>query len=276
MKILFQRFAISTLTLLLACNGNQGAADTQSEAEATVEAPQPEPSPIPMVAAMNEAHHVEDFKDKEVIAFDIELFFGGNKRLDGTVYAKTNSTGVRIERADGATLVYDGEQVYKTPADADWQGARFDIFTWQYFFMAPFKFTDPGTNWEPMADATMDGETYACAKLTFEPGTGDAPDDWYIAYKDQETDRLQGLAYIVTFGGKEQEEAEVEPHGITYHDYETVDGVPIAKTWKFWLWTEEEGMKMDQTIGEATISNVRFVDAGDLFATPENSQEVTL
>lgn len=272
MKILFKFLSITVLFFLVACGGNQNVAESETqETEALAEA-----TMIPIVAAMDEAHKVDAFHQKDAIAFDIELYFGGQKRMEGTVYSKTNSTGMRIERLDGTALVYDGEKVYQTPANAEWQGARFDIFTWQYFFMAPFKFNDPGTNWVPMADAMMNDQAYASAKLTFDSGTGDAPDDWYIAYQDKETDLLEGLAYIVTFGGKEQTEAEAEPHAITYHDYEMVDGIPIAKTWKFWMWTQEGGFQMDKTIGEANITNVRFVDAGNLFSTPENGAEVTL
>ncbi len=202
------------------------------------------------------------------------LYFGGSKRLEATITALTNSTKVRLDRADGLSLIYDGHTVYQSPASAEYGGARFDIFTWQYFFMAPFKFSDPGANWEYLGDKQLQGKSYEAAKLTFEAGTGDAPDDWYIAYKHPDTHRLFSMAYIVTFN-KSREKAEEEPHAITYHDYEEVDGVPFATRWQFWMWTEARGI-FDQ-LGRAEIANVRFLDPDPIFFTVgEDAKEVPL
>lgn len=271
MKNLLTLIPFAMVLLWSACSGNQKTDKTSAE---TTTSGVPQPEMLPAIASMDAAHHVSEFHQKPAIAFDIELFFGGQKRMTGKVYSATNSSGIRVEKNDGTTLIYDGKKVWQLPADAENPSARFDMFTWQYFFMAPFKFNDPGTNWTAMPDATMNGKTFACAKLTFDKGTGDSSNDWYIAYQDQDTKLLDGLAYIVTFGGKPQETAEEAPHAITYADYTDVDGIPIATTWKFWSWTPEKGMQ-DQ-IGEANISNIHFVEIGDLFATPENGKEVSL
>jgi hypothetical protein len=44
-------------------------------------------------------------------------------------------------------------------------------------------------------------------KLSFESGTGDAPDDWYVVYADKATNLIEKL-HIVT---KMSEEAEKKP-----------------------------------------------------------------
>ena len=52
--------------------------------------------------------------------------------------------------------------------------------------------------------------------MTFDRGIGDAPDDWYVVYKDNNSDLLAALVYIVTGGGTSVEVAEEDPHTITY------------------------------------------------------------
>ena len=49
-------------------------------------------------------------------------------------------------------------------------------------------------------------------KISFDAGVGDAPDDWYIAFTDDQG-RMDALGYIVTYS-KSQEEAEARPQ---YH-----------------------------------------------------------
>lgn len=272
MKLAHWSFLGIFLFLIYSCTNSSTPSSDYSE-EAAVQEMLPEVTALPIVEQLEAAHKVNLFRQKKAISFDIELYFGGSKRLDGTLITTTGSDGIRIEREDGSVLGYDGEQVWLSPADRDLGGARFAVFTWQYFFMAPFKLSDPGTNWEALEDMILDGEAHTTAKLTFDSDTGDAPDDWYIAYKDKTTNLLDALAYIVTFRAS-QEKAEEEPHAITYHDYQEVDGIPIAMEWKFWLWTEEKGI-FDQ-LGEAKISNVKFVEVGEgYFSAPEDSKEVS-
>lgn len=229
---------------------------------------------LPIVENIEKATKAEAFHRKEAISFDIELYFGGKKRLDGKILSKTNSTGIRMDLKNGITLIYDGEKVVQSPANETYKSARFDIFTWQYFFLAPFKLSDPGTNWEELEEMPYNGKMANAARLTFDQNTGDAPEDWYIAYQDKESGLLDALAYIVTYG-KSKEKAEAEPHAITYHDYEAVEGVQFATNWKFWMWTTEQGF-FDQ-LGEATISNIQFVDDSEKdFSIGENAKIIEL
>jgi len=108
------------------------------------------------------------------------------------------------------------------------------------------------------------------AKLTFEKGTGDAPDDWYIVYKNPKTNVLEGAAYIVSFG-KGVEEAEKEPHAIKFNDFTIVEGIPLATNWTFHLWTDVDGY--GGQIGEVKLKNIKFLeDTEALFNRPENSK----
>jgi len=215
------------------------------------------------------AHNKTDWDNKRAVSFDISLSFGGQERLNGKVTSLTNSSKIRIDKKNDTQLIYDGNKVYLCPANAEAKGARFDMFTWQYFFSIPFKLTDPGTKWETLESVELNGNPYDLGKLSFEKNIGDAPDDWYVIYQERQSGLLHAAAYIVTFG-TEQEKAEQNPHAIVYSNYKVVEGIPIATKWFFHNWNSTEGFG-DQ-LGEATISNVVFFNAKDsLFEKPENS-----
>ncbi len=205
------------------------------------------------------AHQVAAFRNHDYIEMDLELYFRGKLRFNGRLVSSTNSREILLERQDGATLYFDGQDVWKAPAGSDWKGARFDIFTWQYFALAAYKLGDPGTNWELLEPQSWENIEYNRAKLTFDSGVGDAPDDWYIAYTQPGNDFLYALAYIVTYGGRSADEAE--PHAITYTDYQPVNGIPFAHRWEFWMWYEDS--ELGEQLGEANITNVRFFQQGE-------------
>tara|TARA_R100000935_G_scaffold58622_1_gene96599 strand:- start:2218 stop:3090 length:873 start_codon:yes stop_codon:yes gene_type:complete len=228
---------------------------------------------VAFAKGIESAHNKTDWNNKRAVSFDISLSFGGQERLNGKVTTLTNSSKVRIDKKNGSQLIYDGNEVYLCPANADAKGARFDMFTWQYFFAIPFKLTDPGTKWEPMESVQLNGNPYDVGKLSFENNIGDAPDDWYVVYQERASGLLHAAAYIVTFG-TEQEKAEQNPHAIVYSNYKVVEGIPIATKWSFRNWNSKDGFG-DQ-LGEATISNIVFFNAEDsLFEEPKNSLLIT-
>jgi len=216
------------------------------------------------------AHNKKAWNDHTAVAFDIDLKFGGNERLNAKITSLTNSSKIRIDKKDGAKLIFDGSEVYLCPETASDKGARFDMFTWQYFFAIPFKLTDPGTHWESIASKNQDNIEYPAGRLTFGENIGDAPDDWYVIYQDPKTNLLHAAAYIVTFGS-DVEEANQNPHVIVYSDYKTVDGIKVATHWDFHEWNEKEGI--GKKLGEADLSNIVFFEAKpDLFEKPDRSK----
>lgn len=252
-------------------------AQENSDTPATPEYQLPE-APNALVGSLNEAHKVATFYQNDVVAFDLELSFGGKERFNGTIYSKTNSSKIKMQRkSDKGEVVFDGEEVYIIPDTTDWQGARFAVFTWQYFFMAPYKLNDPGTNWELTGEKPISSRPYNTGKLTFSEGTGDAPDDWYLIYQNTDTKRLDGMAYIVTYGGRDATKAEESAHAIYYDNWQDLrNGIPVATDWDFYNWNAEEGFNGD-AIGNARVSNVRFfAEEGDIFKVSESSKKVEL
>ena len=210
----------------------------------------------------------------KVFAGDLTVIFGGNQAFAGTMHTDASMSLVRLDNSAGTAVVFDGEDVWQTPATGEFQGARFHVFTWPYFLTAPLKLRDPGTHLEDLGKQPFqDGKGLPAARLTFGDGVGDTPEDWYVVYRDRE-DRLAAMAYIVTFG-KDQAAAEKEPHAITYHAFEEVDGVQIPTHWKFWNWSAEKGI-FGEAIGEAKLTSPRFTDAGQAFERTAASAPVTM
>ena len=219
------------------------------------------------------AHHKKAFLGHDAISFNIDLDFGGTNRLDATITLLTNSSKIRIDKSDGSSLIYDGEGVYLTPKEAASDQARFDIFTWAYFFAFPYKLADPGARLRPIETAELDERKYDSFKLTFESGTGDSPDDWYVGYLNT-NHTVHAAGYIVTFGNKSIEKAESAPHAIVYSDYSAVNEIPIATTWDFYNWSQAAGLS-GKPIGHATLSNVKFIEVSDTtFARPDSFKKI--
>ncbi|MEM6261336.1 MAG: DUF6503 family protein [Bacteroidota bacterium] len=228
--------------------------------------------PTGLTSQIEQAHEKGAFLSREAIQFDLVLTFGGKERLNGTITTATNSSWGLIELSSGGKIYVDKNKVFCSPALADKKSVRFDAYTWTYFFLFPYKLSDPGTQWSAFSNGVIEGKLFNTQKLSFAAGIGDAPDDWYILFTDPETHVLEYVAYIVT-AGKSQEEAEADPHAIQYKQYKKVDEVPIAHEWVFWEWRKEKGVT--RQLGQATLSNVAFVSASPEFTeVPEGFVEI--
>ncbi|MEM9917922.1 MAG: hypothetical protein AAF990_07490 [Bacteroidota bacterium] len=247
-------YAVCLLCAILLFIGCQPSGDATAEkAPAKVEQPK---AANPYVAALETAHQAERFHQKEVVSLDLELNFGGKPYAQATIVSRTNSSKIHVTRSDGATTLFDGQDVWLSPDTADWPSARFDIFTWQYFFQVAYKLSDPGTKWELLGRDSLDGKVYELGKLRFSSGTGDAPDDWYLLFQDPETKLIHAMAYIVTYS-RSQEEAEKSPSLIVYSDYEEVEGIPFPMSWTFYKWNEAE-KSTGKKRGFGKVSKLQF------------------
>ncbi|MFQ3174594.1 MAG: hypothetical protein ACI9WT_001480 [Flavobacterium sp.] len=209
---------------------------------------------------IEEAHQKEKFSSKQAVQYDFKLEFGGKERMNAQFTILTNSSQGVIEYKNGAKIVFNKDKVFYSPNIPNEKSVRFDAFTWEYFFLFPYKLSDPGTKWSSYNNKEGDQDKYLTQKLSFESGTGDAPDDWYVVYADKATNLIEKAAYIVTANGT-KEEAEKNPHAVQYLEYKKIDGIPIATKWLYWEWKEGEGLT--NKIGNATLTNIKFVTVNE-------------
>lgn len=214
------------------------------------------------VSDMETAHQKSRLSQNEIVCFNLDMTFG-SRNTKMKIFTTPNSSAIRVDKKNGASTVMINGDIYTDADSSKWSNEQFGIYTYQYFFMAPYKFSDKGTVWTKLDDMEIEGQNTKRAKLTFESGTGDAPDDWYIIHSDPETNQIKYIGYIVTAGGTAIEEAEKNAHAIKYSDYKLVDGIPIAYRWEFFDYDKDEGL--GDKIGEGIINNVEMMDIVDQF-----------
>lgn len=172
-----------------------------------------------------------------------------------------------------ATLGWDGQRAWITPAaDAFPTSARFWALTPYYFVGMPFVAADPGTRYERLPDATLDGTSYHVVKLTYGEGVGDAPDDYYILYLHPETHLLAALRYVVSYPGFFPEGGHTPEKLMRYSAPTVVAGLRFATRLDTSTWDLERG-----TPGEVvTTIHVSRITLGEswpssLFAPPTHA-----
>jgi hypothetical protein len=225
------------------------------------------------VQAIEKTHGGALWAQRRALTMRASISFGGNERFVGQMTYAPHRNQVRMEADNGDLLVFDGQKAWVSPRTANYPpGARFHLLTWTYFLAAPFKLDDPGTHVRLTGEHPLRGRHHPTAKLTFGQGVGDSPEDWYVLYRDPVTHRLAAMSYIVTYT-KSAEKAEEEPHAVTYHAFDDVDGVKLPLLWKFWLWSAERGVYGDR-LGEVILSDVRFVPyRAGAFSKPGDARE---
>lgn len=260
------------LTAALGAMAIAGHAQTSQPTSAPMSMPTSQPTTMAGFAEpMEAAHGMDQWQAEPAIEFDAMVIFRGNTSLDGHVLYDYHSGRVRITRSDGTVLIFDGNEAYVSPADAEANIPRFQLLTWPYFFAVPFKLSDPGNHLGEEMMRPLRGEEVPTARLTFDAGVGDAPDDWYIIYRDPETNLLSAVAYIVTYFSQGAT-GEESVHAATYDSFADVDGAMVPTTMSFLHWSEEEGPHGDP-IGSAVFSNIQFVTpVADAFDAPANSR----
>ena len=213
------------------------------------------------------AHQKDAFLKKEAISFDAEINFGGKQIFNANITITTSSDLAKITYKNGDEIYVKQQDIFVSQSLKENPGVRFHAYTWNYFFLFPYKLNDDGTIWDFNYTTNEKNNTLTTAKLSFESNVGDAPDDWYITYTNKEN-VLQHVAYIVTLG-KTKAAAEADPHAIKYNNYTNINGIPFATSWEFYEWNNKDGLT--NKIGNANISNIKFVnDFRSNFAIPKD------
>jgi hypothetical protein len=107
---------------------------------------------------------------------------------------------------------------------------RFLALLTYYFANLPWLTQDPGVNLSLEGPARIldDPLEYVAVRMTFDAGTGDTPDDYYVLYIDPRTKRLRGCKYVVTYDALLPDGVERTPeHVLRYDDWTRQDGLLV-------------------------------------------------
>lgn len=203
-------------------------------------------------------HRKAEFQAKKTCAFDIK--WNNRAGLAAHLVQRTDGSAIYIRYASGSQAWWDSKQVRFLPVPGDTlskEQARFDLRAWHYWSCLPYKLDNPGTHWQSLPDRVLDAETCAVGRLSFDPGTGDTPDDWFAIFISRKKALVLGAAYVATFGHSSAEEAAKTPQMIRFEDFREVDGIPVAHRWLFTGWNTEL-LDKGTSQGEALLSNIKF------------------
>lgn len=239
-------------------------------------------SPLPINAksiteATQEAHHIRAWWEQEVVQADVAIDFGGQPVVEGTFTFEAHGPRARYDRKDGVSIIYDGRTAWVTPAEAEAPKGRFHVLTWPWFIMAPFKMQGTGIQLTELSLRPLNDEIYKSLLQTFGNDMGDTPDDWYRFFIDPETQLIEGMSYIVTYG-KDTVTANEKPSIILYSDYTVGDAPRVALTYQFWYWDPELGQTVgDSPKGTGLISNLKYLSQKEAnFTVPKDARELKL
>ncbi len=247
---------VALMTILVACGG------TKTE-EKTAEVVNPGPDVSHHTAAITKVFDAHGGYDTWAGMNQLSYKIG-----EQTTLVELKSRYTRLESPE-MTVGFDGEKVWVNPPseNADRQRMRYNLMF--YFYAFPFVVGDPGITYEDMQPMELMGKTYNGVKVSYSDGVGDSPKDNYIIYSDPETNQMQWLMYTATFGGGE---ASDRYSLIRYDNWQTVNGVTIPKSIKWYQYKDGEGgdMRFERTFDEVAISEE--VPAMENFTMPEGAQ----
>ncbi|MFQ5568094.1 MAG: hypothetical protein ACE5G0_00380 [Rhodothermales bacterium] len=168
---------------------------------------------------------------------------------------------------------WDGQRAWRLPPEVDLPtNARFWALTPYYFIGVPFVLGDPGVVLHPDGEMDFEDRTYDLVRVTFEAGTGDAPDDYYVVLIDRQTRRIGGMRYVVSYPGFFPEGGHSAESFIVYDGEQEIDGILFPQTFRTFQWSDEDGPGALKT--ETSLTDVAFRPntSDDAFHVPEGAE----
>lgn len=128
----------------------------------------------------------------------------------------------------GARISWDGEKAWSEKWESR-MPPRFLALLSYYFLNLPWLTADPGVNLsEPGTGKLWDDPTeYITVKMTFAPGVGDTPDDYYLFYIHPHSYQLRASEFTVTYGDILPPGTDAIREVIVYEEFATVDGLVV-------------------------------------------------
>lgn len=163
------------------------------------------------------------------VSFADEFGVPGQPAQVSQVVVEQSSRRVTMDMPDGSSLAWDGAKAWST----GWESPippRFLALLNYYFLNLPWLTQDPGVQLGEPAAGSLPGDAteYVTVMMTFEPGTGDTPDDYYRLYIDPNTKRLKACAYVVTYQALMPPGIESSPeHLLVYDELTSVQGLLV-------------------------------------------------
>ena len=188
------------------------------------------------------------------------------KPLDGSTQRDSYQTIDTWSNKARHTSATDSTAHYGWTGDTAWVKAKdstafaYDTKFWAltpiYFLGQPFILDGDGVNLELLPQENYKEHTNDVVKVTFDAGTGDAPDDYYILYFDAETHLLKVIRYIVSYPAYFKDGGHAPEKFMDVLGEKEVDGIILPTAYKT-HWLAENNLP-GEYITEITVSDTHF------------------
>lgn len=149
---------------------------------------------------------------------------------------------------------------------------KFWALTPIYFLGQPFILDGVGVNLEVLPKKMYKNVSQDVVKVTFDAGTGDAPDDYYILYFREDNHQLSAIRYIVSYPEYFKDGGHLPEKFMEVIGENRVEGILFPTGYKtHWLTDDEEP---GEYITKIDISNIHFEDNLEegFFEVPEEAK----
>lgn len=151
---------------------------------------------------------------------------------------------------------------------------KFWALTPYYFLAQPFVLDGEGVNLEVLPSKSFNGKEQDVVKVTFDAGTGDAPDDYYILHFDADSHKLKVIRYIVSYPEYFKDGGHMPEKFMELLDEQNVEGILMPQSYKTYWLTDDE--MPGEYITNIEVSDVSFKKElpKDYFEMPENAKRI--
>ena len=169
---------------------------------------------------------------------------------------------------------WTGEQAWVKAKDSTFfeYDTKFWALTPLYFYGQPFVLNGEGVNLELLPEVTYKQQKQDVVKVTFDAGTGDAPDDYYIFYFSKESHKLVTIRYIVSYPEYFKDGGHAPEKFMEVMGENTVNGILFPTSYKTYWLTKDK--KPGEYITQIDVSNVSFENdlPKDFFDVPKDAK----
>lgn len=176
---------------------------------------------------------------------------------DTTAHYGWNGETAWVQAKDSTAFAYD---------------TKFWALTPIYFLGQPFILDGEGVNLELLPQKVYKEKNNDVIKVTFDSGTGDAPDDYYILYFDATSHQLSVIRYIVSYPAYFKDGGHLPEKFMDLSEYKTVKGITFPTLYKtHWLAENEQPGEYITKIDVSDIEFVKNFEKG-FFDAPEGAK----
>lgn len=187
--------------------------------------------------------------------------------LDGSVPRDTYQTidtwsnKARHRSVTDSTAIFgwDGVNAWVTAKDSTTfkYNLRFWALTPLYLAAQPLVLDGEVVNLELLPQVNYKDALQDVVKVTFDSGTGDAPDDYYILYLDAKTHLLSALRYIVSYPGYFPNGGNNPEKFMELVNRKTFNGINFPLKFNTY-WSTEDGLPKGEPITTIELSDIAF------------------